>query len=37
MSRRRLWVAATALLLGAAAVPLVAFVIVPQFVRSTLV
>jgi hypothetical protein len=38
MRRRRLVVAfAALLLLGAAAVPLVAFVIVPQLVRSTLV
>ncbi|MDQ6858405.1 MAG: DM13 domain-containing protein [Chloroflexota bacterium] len=37
MKRRTLVILATLLALGAAAVPLVAFVIVPQFVRSTLV
>src|SRR5438105_6148435 len=37
MSRRRPCVARAAQLLGAAAVPLVAFFIVPQFARSTLV
>lgn len=37
MRRRNLVFLAALILLGAAAVPLVAFVIVPQFVRSTLV
>ncbi len=37
MRRRTLVIIASVLLLGAAAVPFVAFVIVPQFVRSTLV
>lgn len=35
--RRRLVIGAAVVLLGAAAVPLTAFVLVPQFVRSTLV
>ena len=37
LTRRRLVFVAALILLAAAAVPLVAFVIVPQFVRSTLI
>ena len=37
MKRRTLVIIASLVLLGLAAVPIVAFVIVPQFVRSTLV